>query len=160
MANLAERYIDLLASGDQSKINCVLKATFGGALTAGVGAAVLASPSNAVPGVGQVSYGVIVGASAVAGLIMGASAGMKMCAGGTEGSLERILTGKISERELNSVEAKLLGIGLTGSEARLAIKAGIVYIMNNGGGAVPQGSIPDRGTMLVLAARLQTAGVA
>jgi hypothetical protein len=132
MSDLAERYIDLVASGNETKINCVLKAAGAAGFTAGVGAAAATSMMNVVPGPGNLTAGTIIGISAVVGVLLGAKAGLKVCGGGTEGSLDKLLTGQVSAAEMDDWTGALVNRGLKRPQAEALVSAAIIELQRNG----------------------------
>lgn len=124
-----DEYIDVIASADRAKIECVIRAMGAGAIVGGVGAAVTVGGAAAVPGIGQISAGTIIGISAV----LGAFSGYKLAKMGcglkeTEGSLEKALSfGRAPASMINAFEQDMMATyGVSSDEARLLSQAAVL----------------------------------
>ncbi|MDC8771740.1 hypothetical protein [Roseateles albus] len=134
-------YIDLLASGDKQKINCVLMGAGVGALGGGVAAGLAFAPANAVPVAGQAFNATAAGIGAVLGALSAAKMAYGACGGSsTKGDFDRTLDqGKIETSMLNSYESELIkSFSLSAGDARVLAKAAAVYSYQN-----PSTSLPD-----------------
>ena len=130
MTGLGSDYINLIASGDERRIKCVLAAALGGAVSGGLTAGVVFAPANVLPGAGQAINGAAAGVGAVLGTLGGAKLGIKMCASGESGdNFDRLFSqDKLSSTaldEVSAVAASRYGLGQRDAE-RLA-KAALVY---------------------------------
>lgn len=125
-----DQYIDLIASGDKGRIECVLGAALGGSLTAGVATGIAFAPANAVPVAGTAFNGMAAGIGAVLGALAGGKAGLKYCPGQSGGDdFNRLFSqDKISVDRFHSVATEAQNsYGLNENDSRLLAKAALVY---------------------------------
>jgi hypothetical protein len=130
MGSLGSDMIDLIASGDRQKIECVLAATATGAAVSGIAAGLFFAPANVVPVAGQAFNAAAAGVGAVAGAVTSAAVGLKMCgAQSTSGSFDRLFSqGKAPADLVNRYEASTMAeYGLSPADARLLTKAAVIY---------------------------------
>jgi hypothetical protein len=145
MASPASDFIDLIASGDESKIKCVLMPTLGGAAAGGI----LFSETG--PG------------AAVAAVLGGFGAYLaayRMCgAASTRGSFEGMFSGTgMPKAAVEAYEQDLMRkYGVDAQQARYVSKAAAVYLQSGGSTrAAPASSIEARNGVHLL---LRNAGM-
>ena len=127
---MAQDYIDLIASGDEAKIKCVLAASAAGAATGGVAAGLYFAPANAVPVAGTAFNASAAAVGAVLGALVASKAAYNRCGGAkTRGNLQRTFSqGKAPRDLIDDYETNLtLEYGLTSEEARLLSQMAIVF---------------------------------
>jgi len=163
MASLASQIIDLFASGERQKIECVLFAATGGAVSGGLAAGLLFAPANAVPVAGTAFNGAAAGVGAVVGAVGAAKVALPICgAQGTEGSLERLFSvGKAPADAVEGFESAAMSrYGLSPDQARLLTKAAVVAFDYRDGQAPdsPAGSAKEESqAVLALVGKLEKA---
>ncbi len=159
----AQDYIDLLASGDAQKINCVLMGAGAGALGGGLAAGLAFAPSNVVPVAGQAFNATAAGIGAVLGALGAAKIAYKTCgASATKGGFDRALDpSKIETSMLNSYESELIkNFSLSSGEARALAKAAAVYSYQNPMTSLPNASsVEKRNAVAFLLKKLAAEGV-
>lgn len=140
----AEQYIDLIASGDEARIKCVLAAALTGASVGGLGAGLMFAPANVVPGGGQAINAGAAAIGAVVGALGAGKLAMNYCGEGTQGSFERLFKiGKLDRGSYDSlVRSAQTHFGVSADDAKLLVKAAAVYVRSGGqaGDVLPHGN--------------------
>jgi hypothetical protein len=129
----ADDFVDLLASGDAQRIECVLFAAMGGAVTGGLGAGIAFAPSNVVPVAGQAFNATAAAIGAVLGSLAAGRVALNYCGGdATKGSLQRLFDVSKAPMEIVAPfeSAMREEFSLSATDARLLAKAAIVYNAN------------------------------
>jgi hypothetical protein len=159
----AQDYIDLLASGDKQKIDCVLMGAGAGALGGGVAAGLAFAPTNAVPVAGQAFNATAAGIGAVLGALGAAKMAYKACgASSTRGGFDRALDlSKVEASVLESYESELIkNFSLSAGEARALAKAAAVYSYQNPSTSLPEASsVEKKNAVAFLLKKLAAEGI-
>ena len=163
MSSLASEVIDLFASGEREKIECVVFAAGAGAVTGGLAAGLAFAPSNVVPVAGTAFNGAAAGIGAVVGAVGATKLAIKACgAQSTNGALERLFSiGQAPSDAVNAYEtAAIQRYGISEDQARLLTKAAVVNFGNaSDTDATPTNVSPiaERHAVLALIGQLQRA---
>lgn len=116
MANYGSDFIDLIASGDEEKIKCVLLPTLGGAAAGGMlgSATVIGAPAGVVLG----ALGSYAGAYSLCG------------AGSTRGSIQRVFSSnRLPTTVVEDFESEVIErYGLDEKEARTLTKMAVIQL--------------------------------
>jgi hypothetical protein len=135
--SMFEQYVDLLSSGDEARIKCVLAAALSGAAAGGLGAGIAFAPANAAPVAGQAINAGAAGIGAVLGALSASKLAMNYCGEGTEGSFDRLF--RIGKLDRGSYDGMLRAaqshFGLGADDARILVKAAAVYSRIGGEGS-------------------------
>lgn len=126
---LVEDYVDLIASGDEAKIKCVLHSAAGGALSGGILLGKAFAPTSAIPG-GLAINGTAAAVGAVLGALMAGSMAYDLCGGPeTRGNLERLFSmGRAPTKLIVEFERNLmLEFDLTSQQARKLSALAVFY---------------------------------
>lgn len=129
MSSLATEVIDLFASGERQKIECVLFSAGGGAISGGLAAGLLFAPANAVPVAGTAFNGTAAAVGAVIGAMGATRLALQACgAQSTGGSFERLFSlGKAPADLVRGFEsAAVERYGLSADQARILTKAAVI----------------------------------
>jgi hypothetical protein len=129
MGNGASDFIDLVSSGDEAKIKCVLLPTLGGALASGVMFA------ETGPGAGI---------AAVLGGLLSYAAAYRLCgAGETRGGFNNLFSmNSLPRSVIDGYETSLVkNYGVTAEQARYVTKSALVYLRSGGSMPLARGSM-------------------
>lgn len=143
--SMFDQYVDLLSSGDEARIKCVLAAALSGATAGGLGAGLAFAPANVAPGAGQAINAGAAGIGAVLGALSASKLAMNYCGEGTQGSFDRLFKiGKLDRGSYDGmVRAAQSHFGVGEEDAKLLVKAAAVYARSGGelsGEVLPHGN--------------------
>ena len=161
--SMADDYIDLLASGDEQKIKCVLMAAAGGALIGGYGSGVAFAPANVIPGAGTAFNAVAAGIGAVVGAFGSAKVGYRMCGGeATNKSFEKIFTttGDVSLNAVRDFESyAMINFSVSAEDARKLAKVSQVYFRSALSSSISASYNEQKNSVEMLLKKLNEQGV-